>query len=52
AYERTAIADSQLPSGEHTMKSVFKDPYFLDFLGLKDGYLENDCWRYTYSLAQ
>jgi predicted nuclease of restriction endonuclease-like (RecB) superfamily len=42
AYERTAIADSQLPSGEHTMKSVFKDPYFLDFLGLKDGYLEND----------
>jgi hypothetical protein len=24
------------------IKHTFKDPYFLDFLGLKDGYLEND----------
>lgn len=24
------------------IKNTFKDPYFLDFLGLKDGYLEND----------
>jgi len=24
------------------IKDTFKDPYFLDFLGLKDGYLEND----------
>ena len=28
-----------LKSTEH---QVFKDPYFLDFLGLKDGYLEKD----------
>ena len=42
AFERSAIADSQLPNGANDMKSVFKDPYFLDFLGLKEGYLEND----------
>ncbi len=42
AYERSEIADSQLPTGENDLKSVFKDPYFLDFLGLKDGYLEKD----------
>jgi predicted nuclease of restriction endonuclease-like (RecB) superfamily len=24
------------------LHNTFKDPYFLDFLGLKDGYLEND----------
>ena len=42
AYERSEIADSQLPMGEVDLKSVFKDPYFLDFLGLKDGYLEKD----------
>lgn len=24
------------------MQNSFKDPYFLDFLGLKEGYLEND----------
>jgi predicted nuclease of restriction endonuclease-like (RecB) superfamily len=42
-YERTAIADTQWPSyltrSEH---QVFKDPYLLDFLNLKNGYLEKD----------
>ena len=41
-FERSAIADSQLPAVDESMKSVFKDPYFLDFLGLKEGYLEED----------
>lgn len=41
-YERTEIADSQLPVQTSDLKHTFKDPYFLDFLGLKDGYLEND----------
>ena len=42
AYERSTIANSQLPSGKNTIKDIFKDPYFLDFLGLKDGYQESD----------
>jgi len=42
AFERSAIADSQLPTLDESMKSIFKDPYFLDFLGLKEGYLEED----------
>jgi predicted nuclease of restriction endonuclease-like (RecB) superfamily len=42
AYERSEIANVQLPSIEKDIQHTFKDPYFLDFLGLKDGYLEND----------
>lgn len=42
AFERSKIADSQLPTAPSDQKMIFKDPYFLDFLGLKDGYLEND----------
>lgn len=42
AYERSEIADSQLSTDDSNLKTVFKDPYFLDFLGLKEGYLEND----------
>ena len=42
-FERSRIAGNQqkaiLKSTHHP---VFKDPYFLDFLGLKDGYLEKD----------
>ena len=41
-YERSEIANIQLPSTDSDFKHTFKDPYFLDFLGLKDGYLEND----------
>ena len=43
AFERAEIADTKLvltDAGE--LKGHFKDPYFLDFLDLKDGYLEYD----------
>ncbi len=43
AYERSAIADTKLAiSDGHHLIGNFKDPYYLDFLGLKEGYLEND----------
>ncbi|MDT0678483.1 PDDEXK nuclease domain-containing protein [Autumnicola musiva] len=42
AFERKEIAKSQLSRSGTAMQHSFKDPYFLDFLGLKDGYLEND----------
>ncbi|QNF31242.1 DUF1016 domain-containing protein (plasmid) [Adhaeribacter swui] len=42
AYERTVIADAQLPNQEHHLAGSFKDPYLLDFLNLPVGYLEND----------
>ncbi len=43
AFERSEIADTKLAlaDAEH-LGGNFKDPYFLDFLGLKDGYLENE----------
>lgn len=41
AFERNTIANFQI-NEEFEFKDTFKDPYFLDFLGLKDGYLEND----------
>lgn len=52
-YERTAISkkpedviisDLQMLRSEHKLNPdmVFKDPYFLDFLGLKDAYSEKD----------
>ena len=41
-FERTALASTQLKITQPTASSVFKDPYFLDFLGLKDDYLERD----------
>jgi len=42
-FERTAIATTQMPTALlHTQYQIFKDPYFLDFLGLKNGYLEKD----------
>ncbi|HPJ01009.1 MAG TPA: PDDEXK nuclease domain-containing protein [Enterococcus sp.] len=41
-FERTALANTQLKITQPTASSVFKDPYFLDFLGLKDDYLERD----------
>jgi predicted nuclease of restriction endonuclease-like (RecB) superfamily len=42
-FERSEIADTKLALAEaEHLSGNFKDPYFLDFLGLKDGYLEND----------
>ena len=41
-YERSIIANEQLPQSIGETANTFKDPYFLDFLGLKEGYLEND----------
>lgn len=42
SFERKEIAQSQEVLGPHGVPSTFKDPYILDFLGIKDGYLEND----------
>jgi len=45
AFERTEIAKLQIThddSGIIVGNPIFKDPYFLDFLGLKDGYMEKD----------
>lgn len=48
AFERSSIADGKLSlrSGTEStaleLASSFKDPYFLDFLDLPQGYLEND----------
>ena len=41
-FERQEIANSQLPTTKKDLHHTFKDPYFFDFLGLKEGYLEND----------
>ncbi len=41
-YERIENADIQLIKSNIIDKGIFKDPYLLDFLELKDGYLEND----------
>jgi predicted nuclease of restriction endonuclease-like (RecB) superfamily len=42
AYERNLIANTDMPSSPELTAGVFKDPYFLDFLGLRDGYDEAD----------
>lgn len=42
SFERTLIASSKIENVEYDLNSTFKDPYFLDFLELKNGYLEND----------
>lgn len=45
AFERSAIAASQVPvlqNVEAAPAAVFKDPYFLDFLGLRQGHDEAD----------
>lgn len=41
-YERTANTDIQIYDSKKIEKGIFKDPYLLDFLDLKNGYLEND----------
>ena len=45
AFERTAIASAQAPvpqDADAAPALVFKDPYFLDFLGLRQGHDEAD----------
>ncbi len=43
AYERAEIADLKLElAAAPELAGAFKDPYFFDFLGLPQGYLEND----------
>ena len=44
-YERSFIANEQLPSTIEETTNTFKDPYILDFLGLRDGFLEDDLER-------
>jgi predicted nuclease of restriction endonuclease-like (RecB) superfamily len=42
AFERQTIANLQNTSNNPALLNSFKDPYFLDFLGLQNTYLEND----------
>jgi predicted nuclease of restriction endonuclease-like (RecB) superfamily len=42
AYERREIADSRLSNQGAVPFNVFKDPYLLDTLGLKENFLEAD----------
>jgi predicted nuclease of restriction endonuclease-like (RecB) superfamily len=42
AFERTELAALQAPIPQTTPALVFKDPYFLDFLGLRQGHDEAD----------
>ena len=41
-FERTEIANLQITEHSPVPFNVFKDPYFLDFLNLPKGFLEND----------
>ncbi len=42
-FERAEIADGKLElAAASELSGAFKDPYFFEFLGLPDGYLEND----------
>lgn len=45
AFERKEIADIQLSNYAPELQSSFKDPYLLDFLNLKNTYLEHDLER-------
>lgn len=41
-FERSSIANLQNASSHPAIHNSFKDPYFLDFLGLQNTYLEKD----------
>lgn len=41
-FERTEIANVQLTNSQTDLINTFKDPYMLDFLNLKNTYLEQD----------
>lgn len=45
AFERNEIANIQLSKFAPDVQNTFKDPYLLDFLKLKNTYLENDLER-------
>lgn len=45
AFERKEIANIQLSKFPAELQNTFKDPYLLDFLNLKNTYLENDLER-------
>ena len=42
AFERNEIANMQFSESQPSLLNSFKDPYLLDFLHLKNTYLEND----------
>lgn len=42
SFQKKEIAKLHLSETDVEIQTSFKDPYFLDFLGLKEGYLEND----------
>lgn len=42
AFERSEIANIQQTQVDPSFQNQFKDPYLLDFLGLKNTYLEHD----------
>ncbi len=42
AFERSSIANLQNTGNHPAIHNTFKDPYFLDFLGLQNTYLEKD----------
>ncbi len=41
-FERSSIANLQNASNHPAIHNTFKDPYFLDFVGLQNTYLEKD----------
>ena len=41
-YERALVANNQLPTQITETRNLFKDPYLLDFLKLKDDFLEKN----------
>jgi predicted nuclease of restriction endonuclease-like (RecB) superfamily len=41
-FERSSLANLQSTSAHPAIHNTFKDPYFLDFLGLQNTYLEKD----------
>lgn len=42
SFERTEIANAQISVSRPDLMNTFKDPYLLDFLNLKNTYLEHD----------
>lgn len=41
-YERTVVANNQIPTQISGTANMFKDPYLLDFVNLRDDFLEKD----------
>lgn len=41
-FERREIANAQTPGGSAVPTDLFRDPYFLDFLGLEEAHTESD----------